>query len=234
MTLLQILSKAVHEQESRRILQARLGGPAGVWSALADLPSLTDRRAAAVAAVYWLASDTGSPALTLTRALLEESSSPSTELHLCRTGLTLFRRPSWALGQVARELLAYTPPDTRTGRDEAGRLAARSLEVLAQFPETSIRARLGLGVIRHLPWRAAAVAAAVVCHPFQSLALTCLELLDALEDCYREPVVQLVVEALSESYRSPVALLELELARQNTLAGHDLRALRPVVLGLAA
>lgn len=234
MTLLETLIREVRDPESRRVLEAQLGNYSHVWRVLEVFPSVADRRAAARAAVDFLAEETGSPSLALTRALLEEADSPSTILHLCRTGLTLLRRPAWALGHVARELLTYTPPATSRGLDEANRIAARALVELSQVPEMCLQARLGLSVLRHLPGRAADVGAAVVCHPFGGLAATCLELLDALEDSFRKDVVQLVVEALSASYRTPETLLELELARQNTLAGNNLRALRPVVMGLAA
>jgi hypothetical protein len=235
MTLLPRLLAIVREHESRQALKKSMlceSGPA-VWAALASIPGRLDRAAAARAAVEALSER--SPALQLTRALLSETESPSTELQLSRTGLTLADRPSWALSQVARELLTYHPADTVSGGHEAERLTRRALEFLLQFPEHADLGRLGLGLIHLVPRRSRAIGQALLRNPFQRLAATCLELLDLLqEERFREGVVSLLVETLSRRYRNPVELLELELARQNTLAGQSLHGLRAVVMGLAA
>lgn len=227
--LLGKLLRVVHDPDSKGVLERQFRDGSPVWAALSALPCLPDRRAAAVEAVRWLALETRSPALELTRSLLEVALSPSTRLHLCRTGLALLARPRWALAQVARELLSCSPPCTLQGSQEADRLAIRALESLVAVPETAARARLGLAVIRALPHRAAEVATAVVGRPFENLASACLELLDALAGCCCEALSRAIVEALSESYQVPEILLQLELARQSS-PGH----LRPLVRRLAA
>ncbi len=235
MTLLPRLLAIVREHESREALKKNLrceSGPA-VWAALAIIPGRLDRAAAARAAVEALSES--SPALQLTRALLQETDSPTSVLQLSRTGLTLADRPSWALSQVARELLAYHPAETVAGAREAERLTRRALQILLSLPEHADLGRLGLGLMQMVPRRSRAIGQTLLRNPFQRLAATCLELLDLLqEESFREGVVSLLVETLSERYRNPVELLELELARQNTLASQSLHGLRPVVIGLAA
>lgn len=228
-TLLQKLLRVVHDAESRRLLERHLQAGHPIGSVLWSVPCLPDRRAAAVETVRWLAFETRSPALELTRSLLEVAHSPSTLLHLCRTGLTLRSRPRWALAQVARELLACAPPRTLQGRQEAARLALRALEGLLTVPETAARARLGLAVVRALPEWTSEIVAAVVGRPFENLASACLELLDALRGGFGEVLSRAIVEALSESYQIPEILIELELARQSSLD-----ELRPLVRQLAA